>query len=509
MNDIEMIKRPKPRYLQNRNLTHRIVITGVLTLLSPARFGGGSQSDLLTDMPVLRDSKEGVPLIPGASIAGAMRAYCREWETGYRKPVTNDSELRFQRLFGQIFEEKTRGEISSESRESFLIVEDARAETLRTEFRPGVKIDPKTRMVKQEEKGGQLFDMELLEAGTAFKIRMVLLLPADKARQKELKEALAVALTGFERGEIGLGARKSRGFGACVVDQWHVESINLSKPKELIGWLKGNHADEKETDETIQPKQPAEKLLAVKLPEDQRRRFELHARFRLKTTLLIGSGGVDPDAPDIVHITSQRNGSQMPVLPGTSVAGAVRARALRIARILDSSHAESLIEQIFGTEIAKQQAKRGDVKASRIVFHESEVKGMNDLVQTRIKIDRFTGGAFPGALFQQQPVFGGKNSLITLDIQLKEPQPEDIGLLLLILKDLWTGDLPLGGEASIGRGRLSGIGADLDFHSPSPNESGHWEIRSSGWENEKEVLEIKGDRERLESYVKALRSGGK
>ena len=32
----------------------------------------------------------------------------------------------------------------------------------------------------------------------------------------------------------------------------------------------------------------------------------------------------------------------------------------------------------------------------------------------------------------------------------------EIGLLLLLLKDLWTGDLPLGGESSVGRGRLTG-----------------------------------------------------
>ncbi|MCL0081501.1 hypothetical protein M1N64_04660, partial [Peptococcaceae bacterium] len=35
------------------------------------------------------------------------------------------------------------------------------------------------------------------------------------------------------------------------------------------------------------------------------------------------------------------------------------------------------------------------------------------------------------------------------------------GLLLLILKDLWTADLPIGGEKSIGRGVLEGIKAKI------------------------------------------------
>ncbi|MDQ2999174.1 MAG: hypothetical protein M3R61_19260, partial [Chloroflexota bacterium] len=37
----------------------------------------------------------------------------------------------------------------------------------------------------------------------------------------------------------------------------------------------------------------------------------------------------------------------------------------------------------------------------------------------------------------------------------------EVGLLLLLLKDLWMGDLTLGGTSSIGRGRLRGISALL------------------------------------------------
>jgi hypothetical protein len=38
-----------------------------------------------------------------------------------------------------------------------------------------------------------------------------------------------------------------------------------------------------------------------------------------------------------------------------------------------------------------------------------------------------------------------------------------VGLVLLLLKDLWTGDLPLGGEISVGRGRLKGKQATLTW----------------------------------------------
>ena len=87
-------------------------------------------------------------------------------------------------------------------------------------------------------------------------------------------------------------------------------------------------------------------------------------------------------------------------------------------------------------------------------------------MQSRVKLDRFTGGSYPQALFSQEPVIGGADTLVQIELALRQrmTDPEalrqaQVGLLLLILKDLWTGDLPLGGESSVGRGRLSGRSA--------------------------------------------------
>ncbi len=101
-------------------------------------------------------------------------------------------------------------------------------------------------------------------------------------------------------------------------------------------------------------------------------------------------------------------------------------------------------------------------QSSRVITEESVVEGGRDLVQSRVKIDRFTGGAFPAALFSEQPVFGGAGTTLKLNLTLRNPEPAEIGLLLLVLKDLWTGDLPLGGESSVGRGRLQGTRSHLD-----------------------------------------------
>jgi hypothetical protein len=77
---------------------------------------------------------------------------------------------------------------------------------------------------------------------------------------------------------------------------------------------------------------------------------------------------------------------------------------------------------------------------------------------------------------------------------LQKPEKHEIGLLLLLLKDLWTGDLPIGGESSIGRGRLQGIDAKIYY------EGNTWQIQG------KEKLEFipKSIQEKLESYIQEL-----
>jgi CRISPR/Cas system CSM-associated protein Csm3 (group 7 of RAMP superfamily) len=118
-----------------------------------------------------------------------------------------------------------------------------------------------------------------------------------------------------------------------------------------------------------------------------------------------------------------------------------------------------------------------DTTASRVQTRERTIHNTRNLVQQRVRIDRFTGGAYPGALFDQQPVFGGDDSRVKVELKLIHPGEQqgfeqdeeetrdqyhaEIGLLLLLLKDLWTSDLPLGGESTIGRGRLKGKCADL------------------------------------------------
>jgi len=480
----------KPRWRQARGIVRRVVATGRLVLQTPAHFGEGEADDL-TDMPLARDPKDGLPLLTGASIAGAARNYLREWEHGYGVgyEVEHEDSLT-RRLFGDVIEK--------ESIESRLIVDDAYGSHSATELRDGVAINPETRTAEK----GKLFDTELLEAGTAFDLRFELALPEG---EDGLLAGFAVALTGFKNGEIGLGTRKRRGLGQCKVEKWDVQSFDLRDGKALVQWIKGDPgARGKGTNiaEQLRLKGPLEERVP-----DRRHRFTLDAAFELESTLLIRSGIGDGNSPDMVHLKSRRGGRLKPILSGTSLAGAMRARGLKIAKTLDPAGGGARVNRLFGPRL-----KPGDKNpcASRAAVRESELTGTRELVQSRVRIDRFTGGTYPGALFTQQPAIGGMGSRVNLWVEVRcpagEPMEPEIGLLLQVLKDLWTGDLPLGGEASVGRGRLGGINASLTEQKDGSRHT--WTIEKT--DDKLRVTDSKGEdaREALEQRFGKTLEGG-
>ncbi|MFQ5576857.1 MAG: RAMP superfamily CRISPR-associated protein, partial [Anaerolineae bacterium] len=272
-----------------RPIVERIIIKGNLILQTAAHFGSGDVEPFShIDMLLLRDSLENKPLLPGASIAGALRNYLRERLEGYRAAEKADSVVT--RLFG-VSKGRTGGV------QSALIVNDALSAggTARIELRDGVKIDPQTRTAEE----GAKFDLEVLAAGTVFPLHFELALEADE--QNELKRALALTLQGLQNGDIHLGARKQRGYGRVNVTNWQVWAYNLQQRGDLLAWLAAERPD-------LTP-QPAPKkgadIVQLLLAdtgeaglEDKRHYFRIQGTFALNGSLLIRAGfGLDPNGP--------------------------------------------------------------------------------------------------------------------------------------------------------------------------------------------------------------------
>ncbi|MEG3980485.1 RAMP superfamily CRISPR-associated protein [Microcoleus sp. T3B2] len=477
----------------HRPIAQRIIVRGTLILDTPTCLGSGD-AESPTDIALLRDSVSDCTLLTGASIAGALRNYLREYQHGYGVEEEQNGD-RATNLFGG-----TRRD--PEGEQSPLIVNDAISSTIPTvELRDGVEIEPTTGTAKP----GHKYDLELLAAGTEFPLYFELLIEKNQAQteQQPLINCLALALEGLERGEIGIGMKKRRGFGRCHVKEWQVWNFNLEDAIERTSWLSFEHwhtglFPDRETYSSIAT------ALGVSLEnqDDKRDRFLIHAQFQLVGSLLIRSGQDSTGrAPDVVHLKSHRPGKSdsLPVLSGTSLAGVLRHRAERIVNTLGGS--STLVKELFGFVEGKE------AKSSRLVVHEKVIEKATDLVQNRIAIDRFTGGAYHGALFEEQPIFGGDETIVTIELELRNPYNHEIGLLLLLLKDLWTSDLPVGGESSIGRGRLKGIKADLIHHHPQNPQQ--WEISE---ENGTLHVTDKADkggsgesvRDTLEGFVKEL-----
>jgi CRISPR/Cas system CSM-associated protein Csm3 (group 7 of RAMP superfamily) len=550
------------RRAKHRRVLERFVVKGTLRLETPAHFGNGD-AETFTDMPLLRDELDGSPLLPGTSIAGALRNYLREREVGFGvsplkrkairsaeeenrddKPVRKpEHELASSLLFGGY-----RGDDDGE--QSPLIVHDAIGQAADLELRDGVRIEPETRTAEDDKK----FDIQLLAAGSTFGLRfdLVVAVPDGKdvndraayeAHQQSLLQALVMALEGLEpaeksgqvepgqrdpeQGEITLGARKRRGFGRCKVSDWEVWRYKMTDHAHLLAWLAEDRtvADAPWVArlDSIKSSSVKEAIaqasgIRIEMDQDQRRHFTIKAAFQIDGSLLIRAGGEENNADaDLVHLHSKRPGrdgtlKSRPALPGTSWAGALRSRATQIANTLtkDKSKVSSLIERIFGfvpeeiepKAVGPEKIKTETVRpwASRIEVSETIIRNELILQQSRVKIDRFTGGAFESALFDEQPIFGDRGAQLILDLKLRLPadqQPAseraEIGLLLLLLKDLWTGDLALGGEIGIGRGRLKGIEADLTLAGQ------RWTIQNS-----ESGLAITGDKTELDKFVDEL-----
>jgi CRISPR/Cas system CSM-associated protein Csm3 (group 7 of RAMP superfamily) len=455
----------------------RVVIEGTLELVTPAHLGDGVGYD--NTMSLLTDALEGHPLLTGASLAGALRNALREREVGYGKPETSDSLVVL--LFGGM-----RG--MDDGDHTRLIVDDAFGEGTAIQ-RDGVKIDTRSRTASDSA----LYTIEAWDAGTRFNLRFELNC-RESDNSSQLKTALATALDSLSKGHISLGARKRRGFGQIKVDAWYVRSFVLNTLDGLMDWLHYGHQPLASLGVTPH-KSIFEALNVSDELVDNRQCATLKAYFTIHSSLLIrkrakiaASESVNPD-----FVFLQDSGGN-PILSGTSVGGILRARALKIARtIYDGKRAYQLVEDIFGTQ-AQDKVVEKNLKASRLTVRETTITGgIRNKVQARVSIDRFTGGALDTALFTEQPVFGSNRRGVKIQLHLRDPKDYELGLLLLLLKDLWSGDLLLGGEASIGRGRLCGEKAHLS------TPQGQWEFKANG-----EQLDIKGNSEQLQSKLEAL-----
>ncbi|MGE5558337.1 MAG: RAMP superfamily CRISPR-associated protein [Bacillota bacterium] len=441
----------------------RFLLSGKLRLETPLLIGYGEKS--ATDCLVLKDT-EGIPYIPGSSIGGVLR---HQFECLTESCFPPEQAAKF---WGSAKEEKGVQAFQS----SFFVSDLRPLNKPRIVVRDGVAINEWG--VAEDQKK---FDYEVVEPGIDFRFRAEVLL--RKAFDKDIFiKIITLIINGLEKGEISLGAMTTKGFGRCCLMEAECLEFDFRKKADVLNWLAGETGQVSR----LPLKELAAQINELKAPQD----LLLEVALAIKNSLLIKSYSRRPQDPDAVHITS--NGQA--ILPGTSIKGALRARAERIVKTLGGS--TDSLKELFGWA-PNSKEDQSDRRKSRFIVEESIIQEAMTVKeqQTRIRIDRFTGGVIDGALFNSMPLWpkDPTNPMAVIKIRIKNCNPWEAGLLMLVLKDLWTADLPIGGEKSIGRGVFRGITAKIRYE-----ENEYCISENNG------ALQIKGEPEDLEKWVTAL-----
>lgn len=411
----------------SEKVTGKILIIGTIRNITPLIMGKGEGE--IIDKEVVR-GYGGIPYIPATAFVGVLKAYCRP-------DLANENSRYF---WG--------GEKDSDSQSHFMVddlcpvVENSSPKTV---VRDGIRIDPKTGIVEDKKK----FNYEVVEPDNRFNMRCEITLRAPLGFH-DFKKTIAEILGALKNGSVSFGAMTTRGFGRVrLEDDWktyHFDFANNHGPSWLEYMAGGVLPADKHVSDLTLP-------TSAGYSDD----LVIEGAFRLKSALMVGAYPSDPKMPDKVHIKS---GGKY-VLPGTSIRGAVRARAEKIINSLGGD-GEEILKPVFGW--VNDEKKERAIK-SRIIVEERIIENVLAEIQSRIRIDRFTGGTADTALFDSMPLWcAAEGPHVYIHIRMPGYKDEDkwiAGLLLQVLKDFWTEDLPIGGEKSIGRGVLQGKTAKI------------------------------------------------
>jgi CRISPR/Cas system CSM-associated protein Csm3 (group 7 of RAMP superfamily) len=437
-------------------VTGKLILQGKIKNTSPLLIGKGNGDEADTEVMLWPD---GNPYIPAASLVGALRAL-------YVNTVGKIDGNKAAEEFWGSREMIENGKPRKGTVQSHLIVDDLTLEESsngKVVIRDGVSINPKTGIAFDKGK----YDYQLVEPEAEFNFRAEVTI-RDKTDADDMKSFLRFIGESIQNEHFRIGALTNFGFGKIEFTEYKAWSFQF--PGNVEDWF--NYLEGKQHDATaifIDENCADELLLSDALPANT---FHIKATFQLKSALITGTYGTDANAPDKAQLKSGENF----VLSGKSIKGAIRHGALKILNTVMPNAEKgnhSLLDHVFGwvnnedqkdEEFSKQNSYAKNAIKSRLRIEESNItKAVKPMTQDRIKIDRFTGGVLGNAKFDSQPVWKNGETGFELQFLIQDYKPWEAALLLHLLKDLWTEDLPIGGEKNVGRGILVGQSAEINW----------------------------------------------
>ena len=418
------------------------------------------EKNILTDGVVLRDVN-GLPYIPGTSIAGVVR---HAWI---------DAGKDYKNIFG--FQEKNEGEgskmIFSEARilDSLGNVVDG----LQTEIKDSLLMEYKQLPIRQHvritEKGVAAntgkYDEEIVYKGTRFCFEM------EMIGQKEDEGNFDKLLNILQSETFRLGSGTRSGFGKIKVVSFQKRSLDLTEQLDCYLLKSSNLEDSK----NWYKEEPAKGTV---IENDNWVKYKLI--LKPEDFFLFGSGFGDEEA-DITPVKEKKvigweKGraeikEESYLIPATSIKGAIAHRVAfhynrKKERFADDKTMTAddrtkylgknneAVKSLFGSE--------GDTKGNgklrgNVILSDLYIDNVSEKLLNHVAIDRFTGGAIDGALFSEKTVYGGNNVLrIEILVNMKDMDDDVINAFELTLDDIRKGMLPLGGGVNRGHGIFTG-----------------------------------------------------
>ncbi|SUP43061.1 RAMP superfamily CRISPR-associated protein [Veillonella criceti] len=464
--------------MNEASVIQKIKIEGTVELMSPLIIGAGDGAvgaSVEVDSQVVKDKAER-PFIPGTSLAGALRHWA--WNT-------TNSTVALKDELDEDFDEVgissiLFGDFNSKigSTQSAIIINDIVLEDANIVFREGVAIDS----VVNVGIDGHKYDFEVVERGATGKLHIEITLRRVHENYLSELEQLIKTLVDQLKAGIRLGGSTTKGFGKIASSDITAYFYDFSKFEEVKQWLCNKPSSN----------QYEGSLSNVSFATNT---FYADIEGRIDSSLIIRDYGIDFKGEKInaVQFKSGKNGHLLPTIPGTTVKGVLRKQAEYICRRLGID--ESKLDPLMGIDLdfrTKQGAK------SRFIVDEVYIsEGVKEVKQSRIRVDRFTGGVIDSALFTNIPLWQEKESgnNVKIHFEIERCQEWEAGLALCLIKDICTGRIPFGGEKSIGKGRIIGESVNIRYDGQEFN------IKSFGENNE-------DDSELLNLYLEEFASLG-
>ncbi len=485
-------------------------ISATLRTCTPLHVGSGRSSDVADDL--LRRDARGRLLIPGPSLAGALRSIATRLAPRLGAQVCQALQPNPPRkqvcgclvcqLFGDINPQETEGNASG------LIVYDAFLQNeADTVIRDGVGIDRVTGAAARAER--LKFDLEVLPAGATFSLRMELDPYFDKDDNSDSEgvlQLLAASLAEWQAGRGVVGGRVARGLGAFSLEEVSFLDEPLETVEAVTAFLKSGPAWNVRNRDQGWVAAQTQQARATIIPWPEEKQAIPVARAWVLAEFILAADGPmlinDPTRAaqggfDHAPLLATYDKNARPVLSGSSLRGVMRSQAERIARTLATLEAggdgayfkshcpacnplttkttdpvascNSFIKKLSLSERRKLDRKGAEDKlcmacrlfgspwnGSRLRVEDAYLKPGTEpklKVMDFLAIDRFTGGGRDGAKFDAVALWKPE---FKVRLFLENPQPWELGWLALTLRDLHEGltTVGFGGTKGFGQMRL-------------------------------------------------------